>query len=89
MTNTFSKIEDTPMHFEVKEGVVDCKMTKISRSDANSKVWKEELPIFAENLPGETLIQLIKEILAMQEHFECFAMDGGNNDALMMYFFSP
>ena len=77
------------MRFEVKDGVVNCKMIKISRSDANSKVCKEEFLIFADNFPGETLIQLLKENLATQEHFEWFAVDGGNNDTLMVYSLSP
>ena len=56
MTNTFSKIEDAPMRFEIKEGVVDCKTIKVSCVDANGNVCKEELPMFTDNLPKELLI---------------------------------
>ena len=82
MTNTFSKIEDAPMRFEIEEGVVNCKTIKVSCSDADDNVCKEELPLFTNNSPEELLIQLLEEILAMQERFEWFVDDGdGNNDA--------
>ena len=79
---TFSKMEDAPMRFEIEEGVVDCKTIKVSCSDADGNVCKEELPIFTNNSPKETLIQLLEEILAMAERFEWFVDDGdGNNNA--------
>ena len=53
MTNTFSKMEDTPMRFEIKEGVMDCMTIKVSCSDADGNVFKEELTICTNNLPKE------------------------------------
>ena len=44
-TNTFSKMGDAAMRFEIKEGVVDCKMIKTSREDVDGNVCKEDLPI--------------------------------------------
>ena len=80
MTSTFSKTEDAPMRFDTEEGVTDFKMIKVSSSDADGNVCKEELPIFTNNSPNESLIQLLKEILAMQEHLEWVVEDGVNND---------
>ena len=67
MTNTFSKMEDASMHFEIKEGLVNCKMIKVSRSDAADNVCKEELLTFTNNLPKETLFWPLKEVVVMQE----------------------
>ena len=72
---TFSKMEDAPMRFKIEEGVVDCKTIKVSCSDADGNLCKEELPIFTNNSPKETLILLLKESLVMAERFEWF-----NND---------
>ena len=57
------------MRFEIKEGVAYCKTIKVSCKDANDNVCKEELPIFTDTLPKETLVQLLEEILTMQERF--------------------
>ena len=38
------------MRFEIKEGVVDCKMIKVPRKDTDGNVCKEELPIFTDRL---------------------------------------
>ena len=69
------------MRFEIEEGVVDCKTIKVSCSDADGNVCKEELPIFTNNSPKESLIQLLEESLAMTERFEWFVddSDGDNN----------
>ena len=70
------------MCFEIREGVVDCKMIKVSCKDADGNACKEELPVFTGTLPKETLVQLLEEILRMQEHSEWFSADGdGNNSA--------
>ena len=53
------------MCLEVKEGVTDCKTTKVSCDDANGNVCKEELAIFTSNSSSESLIQLLEEIIAM------------------------
>ena len=72
------------MRFELEEGAVDCKTIKVSCEDADGNVCKEELPIFADTFPKDTLIQLIEEILTMQERFEWFSEDGnGNTNANM------
>ena len=65
------------MGFVVKKGVVDCRTIKVSCSDADGNVCKEELPIFSNKAPKALAIQLIEEILVMQERFEWF--DGNNN----------
>ena len=51
MTNTFSKMEDAPMHFNIKEGKTDCKTIKVSCSDVNGNVCKANgrgMPTFGE-----------------------------------------
>ena len=53
------------MCFDIEEGVTDCKTIKVSRSDANDNVCKEELPIFTNNSPSESLIHLLGEILQL------------------------
>ena len=53
---TLSKDKNAPMRFKIKEGVTDCKMIKVSCSDANGILCKEELSIFTNNSPSETLI---------------------------------
>ena len=68
------------MCFEFKEGVTDCKTIKVSCSDADGNLWKEELPIFTNNSLSKALIRLLEEILAMQEHFEWFVESGVDND---------
>ena len=65
MTNAFSKMGDTEMRFEIKEGVVDCKMIQVSCEDADGNVCKEELQIFTDTSPKETLVQLLEGILTM------------------------
>ena len=56
MANTCNKTDDVPIHFEVKEGLADCRAIKALRTDATDNVCKEELPIFTDNLPKEVLI---------------------------------
>ena len=68
------------MRFEIKEGVTDCKTIKVSCSDADDNVCKEEVPTFNNNSPGETLIHLLEEILGMQERFGWFVEGGVNDD---------
>ena len=70
------------MRFKIEEGAADCKMIKVSCEDADGNICKEELPIITDTSPKETLVQLLKEILSMQERFEWFNADGdGNNNA--------
>ena len=68
------------MRFGIKEVVVDCKMIKVPRKDADGNVCKEELPFFTDTLLKETLAQLLEEILTMQEHFKWFSADGDDNN---------
>ena len=51
MTNTISKMNDTPICYKVEEGVYSCQTIKVSCSDADSNVCKEELSIFTDNSP--------------------------------------
>ena len=67
------------MHFEIEEGVTDYKTIKVSCSDTYGNVCKEELTIFTNNSPSGTLIQLLKETLAIKERFEWFVEGGVNN----------
>ena len=68
------------MHFDIKEGVTDCKMIKVWCSDVDGSVCKEELTIFTNNSPSKSLIHLLEEIIAMHERFEQFFEGGVNND---------
>ena len=71
---------DATVRLEIEEGVVDCKMIKVSCEEADGNVCKEELPIFTDTSPKETLVQLLEEILTMQEHFKWFSADGDDNN---------
>ena len=70
------------MRLDIEEGVVNRKTIKVLYKDADGNVCKEELPIFADTSPKETLVQLLEEILTMQERFKWFNADGdGDNNA--------
>ena len=72
---------DAAICFGIKEGVVDCKMIKVLCKDSDGNICKEELPVFTDTFPKETLVQLLEEILTMQERSEWFiADDDGNNN---------
>ena len=64
MTNAFRKMEDT-MRFKIEEGVVNCRAIKVTCSDANGNVCKNELPIFTDKLSKDSFIQLPEEILGI------------------------
>ena len=78
MPNTHSKMDDAVMRLEIEEGAIDYKTIKVSCEDADGNVCKEELPIFTNHSPKETLVALLEEIIAMQERFEWFS-DGNDN----------
>ena len=69
------------MRYKIEEGVYNCWTIKILCSDAHGNVCREKLLIFTDNPPKESLIWPPEELLAMQECFEWFAKDNGNNDA--------
>ena len=66
------------MRFDIKEGVANCKTIKVLCEDADGNVCKEELPIFTDHSPKETLVLLLEESITTQEHFEWFR-DGNDN----------
>ena len=70
MTNSFSKMKDTVMRLEIEEGVINRKTRKVLCEDANGNVCKEELPFFTGHSPKETLVELLRESLTMQECFD-------------------
>ena len=45
MPNSYSKIKDTVMRFDIKEGATNYKTIKVSCKDADGNVCKEELPL--------------------------------------------
>ena len=73
------------MGFVVKKGVVDCRTIKVSCTDADDNVCKEELPIYGDNVPKEIAIQLLEESLVMAERFEWFDGDDAGNKAKLIF----
>ena len=48
MPNSYSKMEDATMCFDIEEGATNYKKIKVSCEDADGNVCKEELPIFTD-----------------------------------------
>ena len=69
------------MCFDIEEGVANFKTIKVLCEDADGNVCKEELPIFTDHSPKETLVLLLEEIITMQERFEWFSDDNNNADS--------
>ena len=81
MPNTHSKMDDAVMRLDIEEGAIDYKTIKVSCEDVDSNVCREELPIFTNHSPKETLVALLEESITWQERFEWFSDDNDNAES--------
>ena len=82
MINTFSKMEDAPMRFEIKEGAVDCKTIKVLCDDADGNVCKRNCQLLSIPRPERLSSSSSKKFWQCKRDFEWFAADDdGNNNA--------